>query len=1031
MKNLSNIINELDIVTKEYVDKLAESKVEKIDGKGLSTNDFTDEYKEKLTNMSPTGDYTLPVASPDALGGVKIGNDLTIDENGVLNINKYNIPEIGKSQVIETLYGEYTLTTVINDLQYAMWKSTPVSQNSNFIGGISSSKSIKSYTLSNSAFYLTVDNIQKLIYFSAEEGIFDEYSATIDEDIRVSFLQMLSKFFPEIDFSVKVFMTGTRYKISLLCTGHQLTVNTYTGDTYVDMLSLISWVDGMTNLLDVNNISLAQWLSISETDNAINFIINGIEGTVSPATSLQDFFNIINNLDAHVIIKYDIDADCFVMQSTSSTISQITATDDRMLFTSLAFYTTDDNLYISKSGSIVVNLTKPDGTLIENISLTEDNFNVDGNFALLQILQQQEKQNGVQSYNDLTDKPTLNGVEIKGNITSEELGIENGITPHIGENGNWFIGEEDTGVQANIDLTPYATTEELNQAINTINIPTKISELTNDSEFITNTVDNLTNYYKKSETYTQTEVNQLINAITTLNIEVVSSLPTSNISTTTIYLKGSKKEGTNSYDEYIYVNETWELIGTTAIDLAPYATKTYVDTKVDGITKTSLGLENVENKSSATIRNEITSANVTSALGYTPLKEVKGVESVNYSILATSTGWYRIANIPYSAGSFIFQIHKGWNNTPYSSVQFAVSLNCSTAPKVAITQLQGIINNGWFSKVRVLYDDAANSSNFHIEVYIGKVSSSETVFVKTLHSVSSVSNILVSTSTAGSIPSGYTSKEFEFTTDTLKAENIVGNINASNITAGTLNADRIPKNYSYLEPFIKTPTTANEDQFYKLFTITPKASGYKDFHYAFEVVGRSKTLTKFYITVATENNNYLKTPVVNYEGSSTIANNLKVYYFEDTTNATSRIEVWLKITSWNALSFYPKTAYNIGSAVTLTWNMTKETAFPTNATTEVTIEKRAWAGHATSATRADEATKVYIARSASTGYYPVLLTNVGDGTTARQDTVYAPKNNTIGVDPAAGAVKATVFDVNSKVEMKYNSTTECLDFIFK
>ena len=25
---------------------------------------------------------------------------------------------------------------------------------------------------------------------------------------------------------------------------------------------------------------------------------------------------------------------------------------------------------------------------------------------------------------------------------------DNGITPHIGQNGNWFIGEKDTGIQA-------------------------------------------------------------------------------------------------------------------------------------------------------------------------------------------------------------------------------------------------------------------------------------------------------------------------------------------------------------------------------------------------------------------------------------------------------------------------------------------------------------------------------------------------------------------------------------------------------
>ena len=139
---------------------------------------------------------------------------------------------------------------------------------------------------------------------------------------------------------------------------------------------------------------------------------------------------------------------------------------------------------------------------------------------------------------------------------------------------------------------------ELLQKVNDTTVPTKVGDLTNDTGFITNTVDNLTNYYKKTETYTQTEVNSLINAITTLNIQVVTALPTSNISSTTIYLKGANTSGTNDYEEWIYVNGGWELIGTTAIDLTPYATKTYVDGKATlsamGVTATAAELNYVD-----------------------------------------------------------------------------------------------------------------------------------------------------------------------------------------------------------------------------------------------------------------------------------------------------------------------------------------------------------------------------------------------------------------------------------------------------
>lgn len=82
MKNLSPIVDELDIVNKKYVDTAAATKVDKVDGKQLSTNDFTNESKEKLDSLE---NYTLPAASADALGGVKIGENLTIDANGVLS----------------------------------------------------------------------------------------------------------------------------------------------------------------------------------------------------------------------------------------------------------------------------------------------------------------------------------------------------------------------------------------------------------------------------------------------------------------------------------------------------------------------------------------------------------------------------------------------------------------------------------------------------------------------------------------------------------------------------------------------------------------------------------------------------------------------------------------------------------------------------------------------------------------------------------------------------------------------------------
>lgn len=136
------------------------------------------------------------------------------------------------------------------------------------------------------------------------------------------------------------------------------------------------------------------------------------------------------------------------------------------------------------------------------------------------------------SYNDSLDKPSINNVALIGNISLDALGIQ--------PKGNYALE----------------------------------SEIPDVSNFITNTVDNLVNYYKKSETFTKQEVNDLISAITTMDIRVVQTLPTEDISTTTIYFVPKTTTGTNDvYDEYVYVSNAWEHIGSTDIDLSGYQTK--------------------------------------------------------------------------------------------------------------------------------------------------------------------------------------------------------------------------------------------------------------------------------------------------------------------------------------------------------------------------------------------------------------------------------------------------------------------------
>lgn len=58
----------------EYVNNQLATKVDKVSGKGLSTNDYTTAEKNKLEGIAEhANNYTLPVATASTLGGVKIG----------------------------------------------------------------------------------------------------------------------------------------------------------------------------------------------------------------------------------------------------------------------------------------------------------------------------------------------------------------------------------------------------------------------------------------------------------------------------------------------------------------------------------------------------------------------------------------------------------------------------------------------------------------------------------------------------------------------------------------------------------------------------------------------------------------------------------------------------------------------------------------------------------------------------------------------------------------------------------------------
>lgn len=158
---------------------------------------------------------------------------------------------------------------------------------------------------------------------------------------------------------------------------------------------------------------------------------------------------------------------------------------------------------------------------------------------------------------------------------------------------------DDTDIKTNIQSLEELTGEldkDLSNAQNDIeSLETEKAdrtEIPDVSEFIKNTVDNLVNYYKKTETYTQSEVNQLIGAVKSVSMKVVPTRPETG-ETNIIYLVPSATQTSdNVYDEWIYVDNKWELIGNTVANLINYYTKEEINTLLfDYIT--SNDLENV------------------------------------------------------------------------------------------------------------------------------------------------------------------------------------------------------------------------------------------------------------------------------------------------------------------------------------------------------------------------------------------------------------------------------------------------------
>lgn len=276
---------------------------------------------------------------------------------------------------------------------------------------------------------------------------------------------------------------------------------------------------------------------------------------------------------------------------------------------------------------------------------------------------------GTDDYEDLINRPKIEGVDLIGNKTFEDLGVASAtdlaqtdgylqdLADLVGDKANLPMPNEtvvdnieyvDTKVDGLIDdnatglaktfssdkiITTFATLDEVNERIpqyvimptatdacagqvaqfigtttsdythnyfyeciqtesgytwkNTSvqAIPVNVSDLANDSGFITVNTNSLINYYLKTETYSQAEVDEIVGKLNRLTTEIVTELPTENISTTTIYLV--KVDETNNYTQHMYIGDAWADLGSTTIDLSGYVSTQQLTTALADYAKST------------------------------------------------------------------------------------------------------------------------------------------------------------------------------------------------------------------------------------------------------------------------------------------------------------------------------------------------------------------------------------------------------------------------------------------------------------
>ena len=221
------------------------------------------------------------------------------------------------------------------------------------------------------------------------------------------------------------------------------------------------------------------------------------------------------------------------------------------------------------------------------------------------------------------------------------------------------------------------------------------------ASFITASAQNLAYYYLKSETYSASEVDQMIAAIKQFQYESVAVLPEASAQTVgKIYLVPSSDPKTqNTKDEFITLTTveegtttySWECIGSTTIDLSNYYNKAQTDAAITAALNNALAAYSTTTQVSTMISTAINSAlqaYATKEYVSSQVQEYAGTFRGTYNTLAeleATTGnhhndyaWVKVTDsdgdndydrYKYNGSAWIFEYRL--NNTHFTAAELA------------------------------------------------------------------------------------------------------------------------------------------------------------------------------------------------------------------------------------------------------------------------------------------------------------------------------------------------------------------------